>query len=371
MGNTATSVSMKPVGLPAEPRFWKRYSPHHEFSLSISSSVFLHILCVGLLCLILVGILKLRPQESPLPVGVIGGGSGEPQGVNNGLDNGPIQPGMDETDLGQSHDPRTNPTEPPLLVKPQVCAPNLIKPPAERRINDEDATIGNQKLAEIRASLKPSGKGMNGGESGGDVGGRGPGKGPGTGGLDVRAQCRNRWIMIFNTHSGQDYANQLAGLGEIIGVKDSDGKFTLYRDLHHRPVKGKVEDPNQPSRIFWEDNKRDSVTSLANALGIKPVPDSIFAFFPEELEKQLLDLELAAFRGKEDEIAETHFRVEKAAPAENTCRWSATNSESKVRLSGKITAAVLLFGLRPKFDRTVEEYRRAMPDVPDPNRTAK
>lgn len=118
--------------------------------------------------------------------------------------------------------------------------------------------------------------------------------------------------MIFNTQSGQDYAKQLQGLGAILGVEDPDKGWTLYRDLSQRPVRGKIEDPYELNRIFWIDDKSHSVTSLATALGIRPVPNAIAAFFPAELEEDLLTKELAAFGSKnEDEIGETSFRVER------------------------------------------------------------
>jgi hypothetical protein len=50
------------------------------------------------------------------------------------------------------------------------------------------------------------------------------------------------------------------------------------------------------------------------ALGIRPPPEHIVAFFPPELEKELLDKELKAFHGNEVDIpenAETTFRVER------------------------------------------------------------
>jgi len=41
------------------------------------------------------------------------------------------------------------------------------------------------------------------------------------------------------------------------------------------------------------------------------VPDYIVAFFPVKLENQLLQKELQAFRGNEEDIEETVFRVER------------------------------------------------------------
>ena len=57
-------------------RFWKRYSPHHEASISGSSSIVLHILCFGVL--ILSGLLiALGSEHRPVevsPIVMAGGG---------------------------------------------------------------------------------------------------------------------------------------------------------------------------------------------------------------------------------------------------------------------------------------------------------
>src|SRR5438552_15844246 len=57
-----------------EPRFWTRYSPHHEFPLSAATSFFTHVLALGVIGLILTGFLGNllgSGNRSPVPVGVI------------------------------------------------------------------------------------------------------------------------------------------------------------------------------------------------------------------------------------------------------------------------------------------------------------
>ncbi len=53
------------------------------------------------------------------------------------------------------------------------------------------------------------------------------------------------------------------------------------------------------------------MASLARALGIDPVPSFIVAFFPEELEKDLLAKELAYRQIDEAKIDETRFQVKR------------------------------------------------------------
>ena len=53
-----------------------------------------------------------------------------------------------------------------------------------------------------------------------------------------------------------------------------------------------------------------SVSALAGALQLKPMPDHIIAFFPEALEEKLLELELKHAKGRsEDDIQSTKFHM--------------------------------------------------------------
>src|SRR5262249_37667954 len=107
-----------------------------------------------------------------------------------------------------------------------------------------------------------------------------------------REQRQLRWTMIFNTRDGSDYATQLDALGAILAVPTASGKeFEIIRDLKARPVQGKVEDLESIKRIYWIDDKPDSVAGLARALAIKTIPKLIVAFFPVELENKLAQME--------------------------------------------------------------------------------
>jgi hypothetical protein len=118
-----------------------------------------------------------------------------------------------------------------------------------------------------------------------------------------------RWQMIFDTKDGEEYAKQLHALGAILAVKEKNGKYRFFRDLTKRPIVGKTEDVTQVKHIFWVDSKPESVRSLAKALGLKPEPETVVVFFPEKLEKELLDKELAFAGKKEEAIQETTFKV--------------------------------------------------------------
>ena len=118
-----------------------------------------------------------------------------------------------------------------------------------------------------------------------------------------------RWVLLFDTRSGQDYLRQLRALGAILAVPEGEGKYRVFRDLSRQPAVGKVEDLSTIRRIFWIDSKRESVDSLTDALGIKPPPSHIVAFFPAALEDHLLNKELKYRNRREEDIRETRFRI--------------------------------------------------------------
>ncbi|HJT78490.1 MAG TPA: hypothetical protein VJ739_14900, partial [Gemmataceae bacterium] len=146
--------------------------------------------------------------------------------------------------------------------------------------------------------------------------GHGPGNGPDggerTGKLSQRQKRVLRWSMTFNTGSGDDYLRQLAnikpGNGAILAIPQADGSFRVLRDLRKRPAVGEVEDVSKIHRIFWVDDKPDSVAGLARALGIAP-PAYFVAFFPEELEQELAKREHDYKGRSEERVEETKFAV--------------------------------------------------------------
>ncbi len=323
--NKQTTSGRRTAKAPPAGTFWRRYSAHHEFPLSLSSSIFLHIIGFVLLGGFLLALFGLN-QERELPVGVIrvdGGGGGKLQGVGDNKGSGvlPSNEAIDEKDKMQSEsvDKNLNPAklDKPLPKPPDLNLKNETPRPidtaaTDRRLGD----IGDKLRVKVAGAIAGKGKGGT-GQGGGEGRGRGTGKGDeigeGTGKLNQREKRQLRWTMIFNTRSGEDYADQLLGLGAILAIPGPDGEYLVIRDLdrRHRPVQPKKEDIKELNRIYWVDDKPQSVQSLAMALGIRPVPEHIVAFFPPELEKDLSDKELKAFRGKEDDIAETTFKVER------------------------------------------------------------
>src|SRR5437763_15439979 len=121
------SRSGRPPLVPPEEQFWQRYSPHHEFPLSTTTSVVLHALIFGLL--VLLAYVLFVPDDSqkqppkvdvkvvPGEVGVKplpgpGSGGGNPLGVGNepgGKDKAvktEVGNGKNEGPVGNSKDPK-------------------------------------------------------------------------------------------------------------------------------------------------------------------------------------------------------------------------------------------------------------------------
>ena len=88
------------------------------------------------------------------------------------------------------------------------------------------------------------------------------------------------------------------------------------RDLSARPAPLLDEDISKIQRIYWIDDKPQSVRDVLNVLGIRlpKLPSHFVAFMPEELEQKLYDKEKNYLkkrypRRSEDSITETKFRI--------------------------------------------------------------
>ena len=324
-----------PVPLvPPDEKFWQRYSPHHEFPLSSVTSFTLHFLVIAFLALAVVFAPRLgclMSKENPLPLDAVqlnSGGGGDPRGTG---------PGRGDTPEGRQQEDITKPAETPDL-KPEtlskinvptkdfdpVTLPNMKDTDgaqaiaASSRAIQQLSSLSQDARSKIFNGLKGKGDvgpGSGGGKDKGADKGKGPGAGEGTAGKLSQRQARVlRWTMVFDTLNGADYAKQLQALGAILAVpspKDSH-QYLLIEDLSRRPVEGKVKDLAEIQRIYWIDDRPESVGPLANALGLRPVPHHVVAFFPVELEQKLLKLELNYRNKGESEIRETKFRIVRA-----------------------------------------------------------
>jgi hypothetical protein len=309
--------------LPAE-RFWQRYSRNGEPLLSGLSSFIVHALILGG---ILFGLLRwFAPPPRAVDIdlvfgdGIPVGGGGNPRGVGHGpqLNGRPdVQENLDQpkeiiaAPTDGKDDPKvTRNAGPRLADDPDVT--NLV----QRLKEKQPATAAGVYVKNALAGLTGGGRGGDGSKGGkGNVRGPGDGDAPkgGKGPLSPRADRIRRWTVNFNTSSGADYLRQLHLLGAILGVPDTKGNLMIIRDLTERPARSAYEDVKAINRIFWVDDRPESARSVAEALQLDIVPSQVVAFFPQSVEKQLLDAELAYGRphGRttEKDIGETVFNV--------------------------------------------------------------
>jgi serine/threonine protein kinase len=145
--------------------------------------------------------------------------------------------------------------------------------------------------------------------------GRAPKDDPAKAAQAQRKKRGDRWKLLFRTNNGAEHLNQLRGLGAILAIPVTEGPpptYRVVRDLARRPARLLAEDVSTIQRIDWVDNTPQSVADLMDALGLSIRPSHFKAFMPEEVEKQLYELEKAEAHGRpEDDIKETRFRVKR------------------------------------------------------------
>jgi hypothetical protein len=344
--NKKTESATKKPAAPPDERLWKRYSPHHEFEISSSSSIVLHVLAFAVLLVggfILKGLLGDRPvQVAPL---VIAGGGGSPTGIGDKK----TGTGRDE-DLGAPPAPDlSKPPDAPKesiekVVKPTTPVLPPPDPTANRIIEDESlksitkaaqekanqaTTVAKANTAPAPSNAPPSdrvgeGHASKGRGGTGEGGGLGKGKGLGEGDLEgkgkmsvtQREKRKLRWNLAFQTDSSGEYLKQLTDLNAMIAWDGPNGKLIVIEDLRKRPFVTVQKNMEDIDKIYWEDTglsgngkRSGGVEDLARGLGLKEVPHRFFAFFPFEFEKKLLEKELAYRNVPEDDIQETWFKL--------------------------------------------------------------
>ena len=324
--------------VPPEERFWKRHSPHGEAPLSMAGSFTLHALVAGVLLLLAVYVASafLPPTRSlpvePVRLALPGGGGGKASGVGDGKgvghgeDTGPA--GSDEERLPGQDD---NAPRLPPLNKVEVAKVNdKFDPRSARYIQDAKSDTARayarledtirKKLSDgLRAGKGKGGTGSGGGKDKGKGAGEGAGQGDGKATLTQREKRMLRWHMRFSANTGAEYLRQLRGLGAILAIPMNEGDnpdYRIVRDLRP-PAKLLKEDLSNIKRIYWIDDKPNSIRDIMQALGGEAAglrPSRFVAFMPQKLEAELFRMERGYVENvlkvpfNEDRIDETHFR---------------------------------------------------------------
>ncbi len=341
---TAKGPSSPEERLPPDEQFWERYSPHGEMPISTVASVALHGLVLGGLLLFGAYLTSvLFKSDRPLPVEPVrldasggGGGSKTGSGDQEGVGVGPEDTGEGEkADLPQKGKLEA-PARPSLSIPERRQREKEFVPEDARYLaqNDTDAAraytrLGDAARRKLTDGLNP-GKGQGGSGKGGGKGtgsgtGEGDSKGPGKqrATLSQREKRMLRWNMRFPANSGREYLTQLNALGAILAIPVREGggetQYKVVRNLLARPAPLLDEDVTKLNRIFWIDDKPESVQDVMTELRVPFRPNRFVAFMPMDLEDRLYKMEQAHMKrthGKfvESRIYETRFRVNLALP---------------------------------------------------------
>jgi hypothetical protein len=327
-GENGGALHSRPT-VPPQDSLWKRYSPHHELPVSVTTSAVTHAIFFALLVFGVLGAVFWRQSAGqPPPLGPVveisnegaPGGAGGDDAAGNGDPLQKVGP-EDAQDLPAPPKPQQRREgELPKLTKPDVAQDIDFRIRGDKEFAD-DPTETMKALERIDKETRDllirstTRRGPVGPSSG-------PSKGPREAAidstLDIHLLRALRWTMVFNTENGQDYRRQLAGLTArmkektIVAIKEPDGRYRVFRDLESDRPSSAIEDLSTMQRIFWVDNKPDSVRALSGALGLAQPPPAIAILFPEELENKFLRIELAHAGLREDQerqIKETRFGI--------------------------------------------------------------
>lgn len=129
---------------------------------------------------------------------------------------------------------------------------------------------------------------------------------------DAVAARLQRWTLRFQVADGHDYVAQLKSLNaKLLLPHPEGGKCILITDLD-KPEGQKTVNPDDfvAEHVRFVDSRKRAVDEVVAALGLKLKPESFCAVFPKKMENQLLQLERDFKNRREEDIAETIFRIE-------------------------------------------------------------
>lgn len=279
--------------------FWERYSPNGELPWSSAVSLVLFAFLVLLPVVLIVPFSQRDPTPPAVDVLYVGEDQNAPSGEDEGFDTDaaldasreqlfeepPVQAAIDELD----EVPETE--LPPPEVKPVDQGKEL-----ERETQVAQATLNQlaQAIEQLNANIKQGQGGGSGGLEGGGAGGRG-----------ARVA---RWVLKFNSRTSKHYLEQLDGLGAEVAFPMVGNKWQYYLNVSSTSRMSEVRDLTSESRLYWVDEKPESISGVAQELGIA-VPPFMIVFLPLPLEDRMLEMELAYQNLREDEIQRTDFEV--------------------------------------------------------------
>lgn len=341
-----TRPTPKQLTVPPDERFWKRYSPHHEFPFSTVGAIVLHALAVVLIVAIAANWRAHQDEQRPVEMQIVEIMGGEGLGLD-GLGTGTTLLGgtkRSKTDADGPADGGDPLSKPAPKDQPQVALRDPVRPPdlkfTPRKdgepIDDGVITQLDQTVKRVEEGIqlamapKPQAGGKKSGTAtknypnprpgtGGPAGkgtGKGVGVGPGGGtspfGQVLTTQKRRqlRW-QILASMDGKIHLAKLQALNVTLVVPT--GNANVYNVYELKP--GHVS-PQTATRlekhgdkVWWTNRDPSEVQPLARELGLRTIPACFVIFLPKALEQRMAELEVAHQNAREDQIAKTIWDV--------------------------------------------------------------
>ncbi len=289
-------------GLP----WWKRYSPHGEFPWSTAISIAFHLLGI---VLVIVLARQWAPRD-PVPPAVatilVGPDPEAAEGIGATPEAGeavePVSDPLAEPKTAEPDLPEMRPQpldlQPPVLDREEPAgyrSPRLdpgAAPDAQQRIQDAKKRLRDR----IKSGV--------------------PGKAGGSGGTSSKGRGERlvRWMLRIESRgirgeAIRDYLVQIEGLGGVIAFPaKGDQWLYVYHASDPAQRSTREKDLSDENRIYWTNEKRETVIDVCNYLGIARA-DLMVMFLPTELEERMARLECEYQNKTEDEIAQTIFLV--------------------------------------------------------------
>jgi hypothetical protein len=297
---------LEPDGVIEQP-FYERYNSRLEMPIAFSVAVLMPVALVFFM--VLATYLALGRDKTPVAIMHLDGdddaGLGSPGsgGVAEPLALGAAPAATDLDRLPKLADISQ--------VKDEMRSDIRVDANAEPDISDTTAAALGTLHEELRQKIAGQKRGSGKPGTGGDEG-RGTGVG-GTGVDSTRARAL-RWIIKFDTRTGRDYVDQIAGLGGVIfhQMPGDNRRVMIYRNLKQSYTGRVATDADLTEISDWlqfEDIRQTSIEAISEALNIGSPPPVIFVKFPKELEVKLDKLERQFQNRDPKDIKETVYKV--------------------------------------------------------------
>lgn len=296
---------------PPEESFDEKYNKHFEFPLSVVGTVFFHVIVGAGLVFTLLTLLS-DGEKPSVPVKLV-----NLTGLDDAGEGSPGSGGDVDPFFKDNHDPiRTAVDSPANPSRLPEIKEKLRKEMGYDRIGN--LPISNENVDNLRTLEKTiRGKLFDVQQGAGPGRGKGPdispGGGPGGTGADSTLGRTLRWVLRFKVASGRDYLDQLRTMGaEMLFPQPNSVQSTLIPDLN-KPNDRKLASDDDLRRLAekvkFSDSRQEAVRGVSQELKLEFTPNSIWAFFPRELEEELAKKEKAYRNKRAEDIEETIFRV--------------------------------------------------------------